>query len=44
MRQVPEVVAHEGGVTAPSTRLQDLADGVVLLEKEGRGNTTGLPS
>ena len=44
VRQVPEVVAREGCVTAPSTRLQDLADGVVLLEKEGRGNTTGLPS
>ena len=44
MRQVPEVVAREGGVTTPSIHLQDLADGVVLLEEEGRGNTTGLPS
>ena len=31
---VPEVVTREGGVTAPRTRLQDLADGIVLLEKE----------
>ena len=44
MRQVPEVVAREGGVTTPSTRLQDLADDVVLLEEEGQGNTAGLPS
>ena len=44
VRQVPEAVVREGGVTAPSTRLQDLVDGVVLLGEEGRGNTAGLPS
>ena len=36
MRQVPEVLAREGGVTASSTRLQDLADGVVFLERRDR--------
>ena len=42
--QVSEVMAHEGGVTTPSTRLQNLADSVILLEKKRRGNTTGFPS
>ena len=42
--QVPEVVARQGGVTTQSTRLQDLADGVALLEEDERGNTAGLPS
>ena len=33
---------REGGVTAPCTRLQDLVDGVILLEEERRGNTAGF--
>ena len=37
-------MAREGGVRAPSARLQNLADGVILLEEKRRGNTTGLPS
>ena len=44
MRQVSEVVAHEGGVTPPRTCLQNLADGVILLEEKRGGNTVSLPS
>ena len=47
-------MAREGGVRAPSTRLQNLADGVILLEEKrrvipqvslakGEGNGRGLP-
>ena len=43
MLQVSEVVAREGSVAAPSTRLQNLADGVILLEEKRRGNTTSPP-
>ena len=34
VRQIPEVMAREGGVTAPHTRLQDLADSVILFDEE----------
>ena len=34
VRQVSEVVARERGVTPPRTCLQNLADGVILLEKK----------
>ena len=37
-------VAHECGVTPPRTCLQNLADGVILLEKQRGGNTTSLPT
>ena len=43
-RQVSEVVACKRGVTPPRTCLQNLADGVILLEKKRGGNTTSLPS
>ena len=41
--QVPQVMAREGGMLAPSTRLQHLGDSKVLLEKKRRGDTQGLP-
>ena len=36
--QVPKVMAREGGVLAPGTRLQHLGDSEVLLKKERRSD------
>ena len=44
VRQVPQVVAHKGGMTTPLTRLQHLVDSKVLLKKKRRSNTAGFPS
>ena len=41
--QVPQVLASEGGVLAPSTCLQHLGDSEVLLEQKRRSDTMGLP-
>ena len=35
---------REGGAMAPSTRLPNLVDGIILLEEKTRGNTMRLPS
>ena len=40
--QVPQVMAREGGMRAPRTRLQHLGDSEVLLEKKRQGDTPGL--
>ena len=37
--QVPQVMAHEGGVVAPCTRLQHLGNSKVVLKKKRRSNT-----
>ena len=42
MGQDSEVMAREGGVTTPSTCLQNLADSVILLEKK-TGQYHGFP-
>ena len=41
--QIPQVMAREGGMLAPSTRLQHLGDSKVLFEKKKWGDTPGLP-
>ena len=44
MSKVPQVVAREGGMPSPRTRLQHLVDSEVLLEKKRQSNTTRLTS
>ena len=43
MRKLPQVMAREGGVPAPCTRLQHLGDCEFLLEQKRRSDTLGLP-
>ena len=43
VQQVPQVMAREGGVLAPSTSLQHMGDSEVLLKQKRRNDTTGLP-
>ena len=40
--QVPQVMALEGGVLAPSTCLQHLGNSKALLEQKRRSDTKGL--
>ena len=44
MGEVPQVVTRKGGMPAPHTSLQHLADSEVLLEKKRRNNSMSLPS
>ena len=44
MADVPQVVARKGGMPAPRTRLQHLADSEVLLKKKRWSDTTSLLS
>ena len=44
MVNVPQVVAHTGGMPVPRTRFRHLVDSEVLLEKKRRSDTTSLPS
>ena len=41
VRQVPQVMAREGGVLAPSTCLKHPGDSEVLLEQKRRSDTKG---
>ena len=43
--EVPQVMAREGGVLAPSkgARLEHLGDSEVLFKKKRRNDTPGLP-